>query len=225
LRHGVVDALGAAVGFWVVGASVDLVDAEALVDGVGELGAEMLGVVGKERHGAPPKRDVAVNEDVGGALGGELGLGDGVHIGSPAEAVGEKQDVAVASGCQGKRSEVVVADQDAGAVGQGQGDDGPADGLPRSLARLAHEAPAKPEAYAGVHANPPEKALKHAKRSRGAEVVRGHGMAGVEGPMSHSHRHVDADGAVEAAGDGGGVSKGVDVRVSHKHGGVVVRDV
>ena len=52
--HGVVDALDAAVGEWVVGAGVDLVDAETFVEGDRELPGELHAVVGDESHGAPP---------------------------------------------------------------------------------------------------------------------------------------------------------------------------
>ena len=87
--HGVVDALDAAVGEWVVGAGVDLVDAETFVEGDRELPGELHAVVGDESHGAPPTRYVLVDEDVGGAGGGELGYCYHVHVGTTAEAVGE----------------------------------------------------------------------------------------------------------------------------------------
>ena len=49
-----VDALDAAVGGGLVCAGVDLIDTKAaVVDGVRELGAKLLGVVGDNRHRSP----------------------------------------------------------------------------------------------------------------------------------------------------------------------------
>ena len=42
-------------------------DAEALVEGAGALRANLESIVGKAGNRASPERDVAVNEDVGGA--------------------------------------------------------------------------------------------------------------------------------------------------------------
>ena len=114
--HGVVDALDAAVGEWVVGAGVDLVDAETFVEGDGELSGELHAVVGDESHGAPPKRYVLVDENVSGAGGGELGCFHRVHVGTAAEAVGEETDVGFATWSQRQWAEVVDADGDTWAV-------------------------------------------------------------------------------------------------------------
>ena len=70
--HGVVDTLYAAIRAGVVRAGVDLVDAKALVEGVGEFGCEVQAVIGDEREGALPMRNVLVDEDIDGAGGGEL---------------------------------------------------------------------------------------------------------------------------------------------------------
>lgn len=43
--------------------------------------------------------------------------------------------------------------------------------------------------------------------------------------MTHHHRNIDTDGTVDAGGDGGRVSNGVDVWVAHKQGDVAVRAV
>ena len=66
------------------------VDAEALIEGAGEFGAELWTVVGKEGNGASPERDVSVDQDIGCAGCGELGLISGVRVGAAAETVGEK---------------------------------------------------------------------------------------------------------------------------------------
>ena len=62
-----IEALAAAVGAGVVGAGGDPVNAEALVEGAGKYRAKLKPIVGKEYNGASPERDVAVDEDVGGA--------------------------------------------------------------------------------------------------------------------------------------------------------------
>ena len=61
-----IEALDVAVSAGVVRAGGDLVNAEALVEGAGKFRAELKSIVGKKGNGAPPERDVAVDEDVGG---------------------------------------------------------------------------------------------------------------------------------------------------------------
>ena len=114
--YGVVDVLDAAVDPDVVHAGVDLVDAKAFVDGVGDLRGKVRPVVGEERDGTPTQRDVLVDEDVGGSGGSELRCCHCVHVGAAPEVVGEEEDVAVGAWGKGQRTEVVDADGDAGAV-------------------------------------------------------------------------------------------------------------
>ena len=57
----VVDQLDAAVGAGVVGAGVDLAEANAVVDDGRQLWGELLTIVGEERHRAPPERGVLVD--------------------------------------------------------------------------------------------------------------------------------------------------------------------
>ena len=49
----------------------------------------MMVVVGKESNGAFPERNVAIDEYIGRAGCGELGLNSGAHVGAAARAVGE----------------------------------------------------------------------------------------------------------------------------------------
>ena len=84
---------------------------------MGEFGAELESVVGKEGNRASPERDVPVDQYVGRAGSGELSLSSSVHVGAPAETVGEEENVGVAPRCQRERTEVVDADEDARAVG------------------------------------------------------------------------------------------------------------
>ena len=65
--HRMIDVLDAVVNAGVIGAGGDLVNVEALVEGVGKLRAKLKSIVGKERNGSSSERDVAVDEDVGGA--------------------------------------------------------------------------------------------------------------------------------------------------------------
>ena len=81
--------LDAAVDPDVVHAGADLVDAKAFVDGVGDLRGEVRPVVGEERDGTPPQRDVLVDEDVGGSGGGQLRCCHRVHVGAAPEVVRE----------------------------------------------------------------------------------------------------------------------------------------
>ena len=87
-----VDAFDAAVGAGMVGTPGDFVDAEALIEGAREFGAELKTVIGKESNGASPERDVAIDQYISRAECGELGLSSGVHIGATAETVGEKEN-------------------------------------------------------------------------------------------------------------------------------------
>lgn len=77
-------------------AGIYFVHAEAFADGAGNIGAKRLSTV---RDEAPMELVylTLVNEDVGGARGGELGSCCGVHVGEADEAVGEEKDVGVAA--------------------------------------------------------------------------------------------------------------------------------
>ena len=71
----------------------DFVEAEALIEGAREFGAEMKTVAEKESNGASPERDVAIDQYIGRAECGELGLSSGVYVGAGAELVGEKENI------------------------------------------------------------------------------------------------------------------------------------
>ena len=53
-----------------------------------------------------------VHQDIGGTLRGELSSSDGEHVSPTTEAIGEQQDVGVASWCDRKGAEVVNTDGD-----------------------------------------------------------------------------------------------------------------
>ena len=72
-----------------IGAGVDLVDANAVVDDGRQLGDEVLTIVGEERHRAPPERDVLVEQDVGSSVDREVLCRDRKHVGPVAETVGK----------------------------------------------------------------------------------------------------------------------------------------
>ena len=84
-----VDPLDAAAGAGVVGAGVDLADANAVVDGGRQLGGELLTIVGEERHRASPERDALVEQDVCSFGGREVLCRDSEHVGPAAETVGK----------------------------------------------------------------------------------------------------------------------------------------
>ena len=56
--------------------------------------------------------DVLVHQDIGCALRGDLIGTDGEHVGPTTEAIGEQQDVGVASWCDREGAEVVNTDSD-----------------------------------------------------------------------------------------------------------------
>ena len=67
----------------------------------------------EETNVASPQRDVFVDQNVGGALGGEFGRRHGVHVCAPAESVGEKKNVGIPLGSDWEGAEIVNADRDA----------------------------------------------------------------------------------------------------------------
>ena len=62
-----IEALDATAGPRLVCAGRDLVHAEALIEGAGKYREELNSIVGKECNGASPERNIAVDENVGGA--------------------------------------------------------------------------------------------------------------------------------------------------------------
>ena len=125
LSHGIIHALDAGVAVRMIGACPNFAHAVQLVNSVGQLGAELEAVVGEETNGASPQRDTFVDYNVGGALGGEFGRRNGVHVCAPAETVGEKENLGVPLGSDREGAEIVNADRDARAGRYGQRKYGP----------------------------------------------------------------------------------------------------
>ena len=76
LCHGVVLSFDAVVSAGVVGAGREFVYAEQFIYRCWEQGAKLRSVIGQEGGRAPPERDVAVHQDIGGAFRGEFGCSD-----------------------------------------------------------------------------------------------------------------------------------------------------
>ena len=87
---------------------------EKLINGLRKLGEELDTVVRENAARASPEGSIPVGENGSRALSGELCRCDGVHVGSVAETLSEKQDVGISSRRHRERAEVVDADGDAG---------------------------------------------------------------------------------------------------------------
>ena len=122
-------------------------------------------------RGRPRKWDVLVHQDIGCTLHGELTGSDGKHVDPTTEAIGEEQDVGVASWCDRKGAEIVNTAGDTWTFRQRHRDDGPEDSQPSGFSRLAFVAVAKPPPGAHIHANSPIKPIQHAQRARGAQMI------------------------------------------------------
>ena len=70
LCHCVVNAFNATVTARVVGAGYKFSNAEKLVYGSGQLGAELRSVIGQESGRTSPERNVTVHQDIGSAICG-----------------------------------------------------------------------------------------------------------------------------------------------------------
>ena len=79
---------------------------------------------------APPQGDVLVHEDIGYTPRGERSGSEGEHVGPTTEAIGEQQDLGVASWCDRKGAERVKTDGDTLTFRQRHCYDGPADSQP-----------------------------------------------------------------------------------------------
>ena len=144
LCHSVIYPLNAPVTVGMIGTCSKLVYTQQLIYSLWKLGAELQSVVREYGARAPPQGDVLVHQDIGCTLRGELSGSDGEHVGPTTEAIGEQQDVGVASWCDRKRPEVVNTDGDTWTFRQRHCDDGPADRHPWGFPRLALQAVAKP---------------------------------------------------------------------------------
>ena len=71
--------LDAAVTVTRIGACCNFARAGELVYTVRQLGAELEAVVGERNNGESPGCDILVDQNVGDALGREIGCGNGVH--------------------------------------------------------------------------------------------------------------------------------------------------
>lgn len=140
-------------------------DAKEIVDGAGELRAELKAIIRNKSSGASPQKNVKVDEDIGGAFGDEFGHDDDEYVGAAAEAVREEEDVGFAAGHGRQRFEIVDAYYDAGAIGEGHGVDGSAHRVPGDLASLTLQAVAEPPSDAKIHPDPPGEAFEHGERA------------------------------------------------------------
>ena len=113
----------------------------------------------KRVDGHPPERNEAVYQNIGGSFRREFRGSDGEHVRSSAEAVREEEDISVSSCRDRKWSEIVNADGYSGAVGQGDGERRPANGLAGCFPCLTLEAASHPPFGARFHTYPPIKAL------------------------------------------------------------------
>ena len=93
-----------------------------------------------------PGRDVAVHQDIGGAVCGEFCHFDSDHVRTVSEAIREEEDVGFSSGrgWQGLKLDREYR---------------PANCLAGGFTRLTLQATVYPPFRAGFHANPPVKAL------------------------------------------------------------------
>ena len=105
-----------------------------------QIGAELQSVAGERADRTLPKRDVLIDEDVGGVFSRKFRSRDGVPVSAPAVPTREEKNVAVAPRCDGKGAEVVDAHRDTRDEPQEEGDNGPTDRLSGVLSRLALEA-------------------------------------------------------------------------------------
>ena len=81
----------------------------------------------------------AVHQDVCGAFGCVFGRGNGKHVCATAKAVREKKDVGISSSHYRQGSKIGNTDGNARAVGQGDGEDGPANCPAGGLTRLMRQ--------------------------------------------------------------------------------------
>lgn len=77
-------------------------DTENIVGDSGELRKNLEAIVRKRSSGEPQNKNVADEEDVSCAFGGEFGDGDGELVGAVAEATRDEENVGDAVGCDGK---------------------------------------------------------------------------------------------------------------------------
>ena len=111
--------------------------------------------------------------------------------------VREKEDVGIPSSRYRQGPKVVNTDGNARAIGQGDGEDWPADCLAGGLTRLIFEAAAHPSFRADLHADPPVGTFKHFEGARNTEMTGGVGVACVHDPRSGQKVHIDVNGVIE----------------------------
>ena len=84
-----VDTFHASVSAGVVGARGKLMNSEQLVNCGRKSSTELKTIIGQEGRRTTLQRKVAVYQNVCGAFGGKLRLGNGEHVGTAAKAVRE----------------------------------------------------------------------------------------------------------------------------------------
>ena len=137
------------------------------------------------------------HQDVAGTFSFEFRGDDSEHIRPPAEAVREEEDVRISLSRGRQGPKVVNADGHSRAVGQGNGEGGPANSLARGFSFLALEAALHPPFGAGFHTYSRVEAFQHFECACDTEVARGIDVACVHDPRSGQARHINADGVMK----------------------------
>ena len=120
LSHGIVHALDVTAAVGMAGACICFSHDLKLVHSMSQLGVEMEAVVGVETNGASPTRGVLVHQDVSSALSYIFGRINSIHVCAPAQTVGEKEDVSVSFWRNREGADIIDADCDGRAGGQGE---------------------------------------------------------------------------------------------------------
>ena len=137
-----------------------------------------------------------VHQDIVCTLRGELSGSDGEHVGPTTGAIGDRQDVGVASWCDRKGGKVVNTDGDTWTFRKGHCDDGPADSQPWSFPRFALQAVVDPPPGMNIHDIPPMKTLQRAQRARGAKMTKDRRVTSLHDRKAHEQGNVDANSLV-----------------------------
>ena len=95
-----------------IGARSKLAHAQQLICSLRKLGVELQAVVREYGARVPQQGNVLVHQDIRCTFRGELSGSDGEHVGSTTEAIGEQQNVGVASWRDRKGAEIVNTDCD-----------------------------------------------------------------------------------------------------------------
>lgn len=184
----------------VKGASVEFVGVKKFVEDLGELGEELVSIIGQEASRASPVESSVVHKNVGRTGSHRNGTGHVGECNTSAQANAINEELEGTAGPHGEEPTVVANKNPPVPFGRSRGG-----AVQKTVCRKRFRAwylAWNPPAGGPVHASLPVQALEEVERMSEAEVAGGIRVTSIYDPGSHEHGHIDTREGERSKGKG-----------------------